>query len=202
MANKKIKLISFIIILITSIIPIVFFIIFFFSFAFSQNISDWGSFGSFMWGYLSFVATCCYVYLFYQLTVKLNFVQQEATERSISQIRISAITDLRMSALTDLKKNLDVMANNIFSEVSINDLIKIQYWFDDFIEIYNKTLFEIDDDLKNKLLDKINELKKCKEKELNAEQILVEYYSLKSILFVKLHEEVINDIQNTKWRLQ
>jgi hypothetical protein len=198
LANKKTRLIILLILPIIFVLPIVFFIIKFFPSSFSQNISDWGSFGSFMWSYLTFVVTCFYVYFFYQLTVKLNFLQENATNRNISQIRMTAITDLRMAALSELKKNLNSMADKVFTDVSSNELLLIQYWFADFVDMYDRILFKIDDELKNSILNKIDELKNCKEKKINAENRLEEYYSLKSKLFINLYGQVINDLQNVK----
>ncbi|HBS88842.1 MAG: hypothetical protein A2W91_01140 [Bacteroidetes bacterium GWF2_38_335] len=161
------------------------FIYHFYKYSYSENSSDWGNFGDYLWQYFSMIFSGINLILFYKINKTLSKQNYVLAEVTIKQTAI---------------KGFNEYFNNKFESSDAFDNIENYYSLKRYLKSFeemNKPFFELENNYEFKLLiNKVNwfiDNFSSKENEDN-----IELMGLKNNLVTQLNIQIKNDIISEK----
>ena len=134
----------------------------------SDNISNWSDFGTFYWGFLSFIVGALSLIVFIILTIKVSKIQENWNNFNLLFEQKKIMTDYRHKAIAELSKITNGYLINIVNhafEKKVNDLnyvyfetIKLDESIRSYLTIYSY-FFEDLPERTNEILDLVKKLK-------------------------------------------
>ncbi len=134
----KLKRTTIIISIIFGLILIITTIFFIYKFRFqciSDNISNWSDFGTFYWGFLSFLVATLNLIVFIILTINISKIQEDWNSLNLSFEQKKVITEYRHKAIEELSRIANGYLTNIANHAFVNKITDLNFVYFETIKL-------------------------------------------------------------------